>query len=153
MALIPANLEFGLVLTLRRFLGSNCSTLASNYLIRSSYQVITNSFLLIPFAIFLKSTLRVERSVSPSSTILEACPRISLLFLGVSYIINDLSWFYSSTSTFLEVFEIKSIDLLLFSSNNRLIRGFAIRTSYNPEAYYLNLIFIAIKLLIRAFRQ
>ena len=40
-----------------------------------------------------------------------------------------------------------SFELLLFSSNNRLISGLALLTGYRLVAFYLDLIFLTIKVL------
>jgi len=47
---------------------------------------------------------------------------------------------YLHQISFSKFLTIESIDLLLFSSNNRLIKGFVTRISYNPEVYYFVLI-------------
>jgi hypothetical protein len=72
-------------------------------------------------------------------------PKSSIVF-GVAILKNDCSIFYSSKGSFAERFDALTCKLLLFSSNNRLIRSFALLTSHNLFTLYLDLIFLAIKL-------
>jgi hypothetical protein len=150
MSSMVANLEFGLVCTFFLFLGCSCTTLLSSCFIRSSCCVITKSFWLILFTTLLRRVLVVTASSELNPVICLACSRTLRLFSGVFYLISDPSRFYLGTTAFCEVPRVRSTDLLLFSSSNRLMRGFDIRTGHNPNTTYPCLQFKAVKASTRA---